>query len=415
MGDLGSNDCNGLVTALKPGLATIRAKKYDPTVDRTIVSGVSIYVHDSAGIENNTKYYIMNYASGRLLSLEDSSDLPGTNVCTRPRSARTLSQWETSLLSDGRFKLKSVYSTLDQYLDVAGNEVDAFYDFGSDCVKFNIDRVASGMYEGLYLIRYNDQYYVTQDENYNVCITSTPTDKSYWSFMKSNKGSASFYCLDTHYKDDDEVIHNYDVSLHMIDFLAIIDQELEYDAYTYENELIAQNAFNNLNVNDIFIYAGHGSPGTIYFNDEEDNIHGGIIVNSLFFEGLPPNYRYMDDFDDNELANARCVIYMACNTGVDKLNASGDRYNLVDTTFEKGAHFVLGTTKAMHMDSVNNWIEDFLGYILLGYNIEDATCFASEDLGYILVNEQKDDGTSILHWGLPKYCVGDGSQYLSID
>ena len=398
-------DSNGLVTALKPGLATIRAKKYDPTVDRTIVSGVSIYVHDSAGIEDNTNYYIMNYASGRLLSLEDSSDLPGTNVCTRPRSATTLSQWETSLLSDGRFKLRSVYSTLDQYLDVAGNEVDAFYDFGSECVKFNIDRVASGMYEGLYLIRYNDQYYVTQDENYNVCITSTPTDKSYWSFMKSNTVFASLYSLND-YGGDKNFNTSTENELFESTFL-----DAGYIAMARTNSE-ARVAYESLTEEEIFVFAGHGHPGVIIFKDKNETTTGRIIVDRNFNDGNSAT-RYISDIDDNGLATARVVIYMACYTGVTR-NENSYSGNLVDETFDKGAHFVLGTQAAIDVDDMNEWLRNFYVYLSPEHSIEEAVEWATRELGTITVKLNPNSTVETEVEKIPLYQRGDSCQYISI-
>ena len=405
-------DSNGLVTALKPGLATIRAKKYDPTVDRTIVSGVSIYVHDSAGIEDNTNYYIMNYASGRLLSLEDSSDLPGTNVCTNPRSATTLSQWETSLLSDGRFKLRSVYSTLDQYLDVAGNEVDVFYDFGSECVKFNIDRVAIGMYEGLYLIRYNDQYYVTQDENYNVCITSTPTDKSYWSFMKSNKGSAKAYGFKYSLNN---VPNAFDSTMMFDDFEETMS-DLGYSTDQHNNRT-ALFMYTALDADEVFLYTGHGGEGRLNVCTNDNVIQSRICANDIMRDlDRQLEHRYINRKNDNELAQARCVFYLACNSGVDYVDSNGDRCNLVDETFDKGAHFVLGTTASITDEVTDEWLLYFLSLLSDGFDLGFCIDTANEFLGTIQLNANNIGGGTIVITteGLPLYCRGDREQYLSV-
>lgn len=405
-------DSNGLVTALKPGLATIRAEKYDQTVDRTIVSGVSIYVDTSAGIQDDTTYYIMNYASGRFLSLEDSSDLPGTNVCTRPRSATTLSQWETSLLSDGRFKLRSVYSTLDQYLDAAGNEVDAFYDFGSDCVKFNIDRVLSGMYQGLYLIRYNDQYYVTQDENYNVCITSTPTDKSYWSFMKSNKGSAKAYGFKYSLNN---VPNAFDSTMMFDDFEATMS-DLGYSTDQYNN-CTALFMHTALDADDVFLYTGHGGEGRLNVCTNDNEIQSRICANDIMRDlDLRLEHRYINRIADNKLAQARCVFYLACNSGVDYVAPNGDRCNLVDETFDKGAHFVLGTTARITDEVTDQWLEYFFGFLSFGWEIGDCIDGANQRLGEIQLHSTNIYGNTIIITteGLPLYCRGDSEQYLSI-
>lgn len=405
-------DSNGLVTALKPGQATIRAEKYDPTVDRTIVSGVTIYVYNSAGIEDIRTYYIMNYASGRFLSLEDTSDLAGANVCTRPRSTTTMSQWKTWLLPDGSFNLLSVYSPTQKCLDVTGTNVDIYTDDGGEDQKFIIERVASGMYQGLYLIRYNDQYYVTQDDNYNVCITSTPTNKSYWSFMKSINGSAKAYGFKYSLNN---VPNAFDSTMMFDDFEETMS-DLGYSTDQHNN-CTALFMYNALNADDVFLYVGHGGEGRLNVCTNDNEIQSRICANDIMRElDRQLEHRYINRKSDNELAQARCVFYLACNSGVDYVDSNGDRCNLVDETFDKGAHFVLGTTASITDEVTDEWLLYFLSLLSEGFDLGFCIDTANEFLGTIQLNANNIDGETIVITteGLPLYCRGDREQYLRV-
>ncbi|MBE6593788.1 MAG: hypothetical protein E7642_07335 [Ruminococcaceae bacterium] len=405
---------SGVVTAVTGGNATITGRyTYNGSVYTDSVS-IEVYtLRNSIGISNNTKYYIMNASSGRLLSLENDSDSRHANVYTRARSATTLSQWRTRKLSDGYYNIQSVRSPTGKCLDVTNNNVDIYDDNGYGYLRFTLRRVENGRYEGLYLIRHtNSGLYVTQDSNDNAYVTATPTEASYWSFMKVNKGDASHYCFDIEYTENGED-HNFDVSLNIDDFLAVIGQELGYET-SHELNGEPPEAFEDLKSSEIFIYSGHCAPGELYFCDDNNQWIGSIVVDDLFYDDNP-NTQYFDDISYNQLSNARCIIYMGCNSGVDKSEYGSAAYNLVDTTFEKGAHFVLGTTKSINMNDMNRWIEYFIGYIFEGYNIDQAVEEAGNDLGTIVLKDKKANGQYETYIGLPEYSVGDRYQYLNIE
>ena len=128
------------------------------------------YGGSAVGIRNNTEYYSMNCSSERFLSLETTSDENLSNVYTRPRSETTMSQWRTELQSDGTYQLVSVYNPSSKVLDVTSGNVDIYIDNGGSYLKFNIQRIATGAYKGLYYITQGDSY-VTEDTGYNVIMS----------------------------------------------------------------------------------------------------------------------------------------------------------------------------------------------------------------------------------------------------
>lgn len=60
----------------------------------------------------------------------------------------------------------------------------------------------------------------------------------------------------------------------------------------------------------------------------------------MFYVGA--DRHYIDELPYNSLASLRCALYLECSTAV---SLQMERtVNLLSATFDKGAHFVLGTT-----------------------------------------------------------------------
>lgn len=403
---------SGLITACGKGFTYITASCYDSASGNTYTDTAYLYVYDSTGIQDNTSYYIMNYSSKRLLSLESASNLNLTNVYTRDRYTTNLSQWTTEQQADGRYKLISNYSSTGKCLDVTENNVDIHADTDGEYLKFTIDRVLIGTYQGLYLIRYGDKY-VAQDSDYNVYVTSSRSSAAYWSFMAVEKRSAELFCHDYMYKNGEGNSIHFDTSENY-DYFKDVFGALAYSSISYENPT-SVNAYNHLWQDDVFVFVGHGGSGRIAFSTDENVVTGRILAHSnMGFSGTAPFY--ISDLDDNKLSLTRCVLYLGCSTGTDFSNNQGT-YNLVDATFEKGAHFVLGTTETLYTSQMNDWLQYFLTALYNGDNIYEALEYANYELGEITVPYDKADGTEGYKEvdGLPIYCVGDQIQYLDID
>ena len=406
---------SGLITARSQGTTRISASCYDTETGNTYTDSVLLYVYDSTGIKNNTSYYIMNSSSERLLSLQSASDSEHTNVSTQPRSAATMAQWTVKMLSDGNFQLINDYSDTSKCMNVNGTNVDIHTNTEASSSKFVIERVKTGTYRGLYLIRYGNQYLAHNISNYNVYVTSSRSAATYWSFMAVEKRSAEFFCHDYWYTDEENIQRHFDSSLNY-DYFETTFGSLNYDAVSHENKM-AVYPYESLGENDdIFVFMGHGTNGAIFSTTTRDIPTGCILANSNMNYSVIYSY-YISDFDENQLALNRCVLYLGCSTGLDYTNSQGT-YNLVDATFEKGAHFVLGTTETIYADDGNNWLEYFLDSINEGSNIQDAIEDANNCLGNVNIPCGEDENGETISrtvYGLPIYSVGDDTQYLNIE
>ena len=404
---------NGLITAHSKGTARITASCYDSDSGNTYTDSVYVSVYDSTGIQNNTSYYIMNYFSKRLLSLESVSDSAHTNVCTQPRNTATIARWTIEKQSDGRFQFISDYSPTDKCLNVNGTNIDIYNNTEDNYVKFAIDRVQTGTYQGLYLIRYGN-YYLAQSNNYNVYLTTSRSDAAYWSFMAVEKRSADLFSF---FYPDQNSSNNYNSTANNLLFTTVFNSK-NFLAHAYVNETPAH-AYNAMTTSDdIFVFRGHGNPGIVGFYDENGNHKGYLSADAMtgFYYDVTLPQSSIANIEENGLASLRVVLYLGCNTGGD-ITIGDTTYNLVDATFEKGAHFVLGTTTKIRTWQGDDWLEYFLESISTGANIQQAIDDANYILNEIIVPYTKEDGSeeNVTVYGLPIYYVGDASQYLSIE
>ena len=115
-----------------------------------------------------------------------------------------------------------------------------------------------------------------------------------------------------------------------------------------------------------------------------------VIVLSFVFTGCS-NHSQADDILSMETLN-------------------GNTYNLVDAVYEKGAHFVLGTTETMVIDSDNKFLDSFMNKLNEGGTIEEAYNHAKKQGPFKIVNENDIPETIT---DFPLYFVGTGKQYLN--
>lgn len=407
---------SGLITAKSEGTAKITASYYHATSGVTYSDYVYVNVYASYGLKTGKQYHIMNYETKRLLSLESFTDVDSTNVCTRVRSNLYSSRWTLEEQNDGRFQLINGNSSTGKVLHVSGSNVDIYTDNNTESEKFIIYRLNSGIYAGLYYFRYGS-YFVAQDDNNNVYLTSSPSNKAIWSFSLVAAGYANIYSHDYYYTDEDDLLRHFETDTNNTYFTSTFGTNLGYTS-SAEINVMSNNAYDALcrNNQQIFAFMGHGGPGRIAFNGEDAVSNGRIMADPGMW--TLTNHYYISDCSDNQLNSLRCVLYLGCSTGVDYVTNDNVTYNLVDSTYEKGAHFVLGTTETLYTGQINDWMKYFLDYVNAGCSVGEACTKANLDLGTILVpTGEVDAAGENIHKeadGLPTYKVGDEIQYLNL-
>lgn len=394
----------GIITAHSVGTATITARYsynggvYTDTVTITVVPRSTVQ-----GIQNGTFYYIMNYSNGKLMGLQTASDANNTNVHVGDITQNTRYQWIAEVQTDGKIQFINVYSPTKKCLNVTnGYNLDIYTDSNQSYQKFTVERVndSESDYDGLYTIK-NGNMYLGKSTTNSVWLKSTLSSDCYWSFMAVPLQYAEFFSFDYPLEG-----HRFQTNANYAYFKTVFDSYNYATSWSYENNY-AFAAYDCMTKrDDVFVFAGHGSPGQIAFFNFEGICTGAISA----ARGIRPSastatdMKYISDIEANGLSHARAIIYLGCETGA---NHSEGSVNLVDRTFNKGAHFVLGVEVVVYASHHNEWLQYFLENIEQGYNIEDSIYYATEDLGGIIVE-------GVNYTEIPLYTRGDSSQYLAI-
>lgn len=387
----------GLVTGISEGTAKITATYTDSSTGAVSSDYVYIYVKDSLGITDRKLYYIMNYSSHRFLSLESSSDSNLTNVYTRVRSTSTLSRWKTEKQSNGTYQLISNYSSSGKVLDVTGTNIDIYTDNNANYQKFSIYRVNSGTYQGYYYIRYN-QYYVAQDSDYNVYLTTSLNGRAVWSFMEVEKEDADLFSFK---------YTGFDTTANNTLFSSVLGS-LGYDKFAWTNDT-ASDAYNYMkNMDDVFVFRGHGEAGIIEFRNSSGVSSGAISVNSAVCSryAVGSDRQYINSFGKNELEQLRVVLYIGCSTGT-TITVGGVTYDLLSSTYNKGAQFVLGTSQTVYTPDSDAFLKGFLETLDDNSNVISCIQAGIESAGNNVLYEDGSRGQ------YPIVYVGDTIQYLN--
>ena len=114
-----------------------------------------------------------------------------------------------------------------------------------------------------------------------------------------------------------------------------------------------------------------------------------VIVLSFVFTGCS-NHSQADDILSMETLN-------------------GNTYNLVDAIYEKGAHFVLGTTNSVYTSDSNRFLAGFIEKLNAGENIYN--CFYEGLVKAGKHDKYKDNDNPEGYY--PIIYVGDTRQYLN--
>ena len=393
---------SGIVTGVSAGTANIVAHCYNPATSTTLSSVISITVHDDPiGLTDDTTYYLLNHGNDKVMTTGGASDINYTNVYAATRDASAATQWRLDILPDGMAQLISVGSATNKCLTVNGTNLCICTNTQSANQKFIIERSETQLYEGYYLIRYGDMY-VACYSDYNVYLVSGVVRRAYWSISKVEKGDADLYSFD--YTGYDTTANN--------ELFETTMTTAGYNAYSWENDP-ASDAYEYLyDTDDIFVYRGHAAPGMIAFKDDDGSRYGGIFVNNAVGDNMfyPRSDQFcIDALESNSLSNLRVVLYIGCSTGAD-ITINGITCNLVDSTYEKGAHYVLGTTQTVYTNNSDDFLEAFLNSVNEGKNIQLCIQHAIEATGTNVTLEDEDGNE--YKGSYPIYSIGDKKQYL---
>lgn len=347
---------------------------------------VSAASNDVVGINSGTTYYIKNLFDGKYLDVYNGGDSNATNVWTYTFNATAAQKWRVVRNSDGTYTFYAVVSSNNRVLDVTGTNVDIWaYNSSWSCQKFTLVRDTSFAYGGTYKIKNGSDYVVLDAANETVKVSSSGGGlNALWSFEPVAKGDADIY---TSYYQDGDILWliptYFDTRGAASTFIDMCDN-MGYNTFHFTNKP-ATTAYNYMKNDSIWVFRGHGIsfPGDIpaatigFFTDEGTN-NGYITASSAIFNGTQD--AAINELPSNALAKAQCVLYIGCSTGVDYRGM-----NLVTNTFNKGAHFALGTTETTFTNETDKWTKKFFEKAETGATIRQCLDHANyyQDIGLL--------------------------------
>ena len=387
----------GEVTGVSSGIATISANcQYASGSSVTYTTYITVY--DNRGIVNGEEYYILNAEYDNLLSLASASTANNTDINLSARSTSTTKQWRLTQQSTGMYTIASVYASSSKGLYVNSSASDvSLYTLGSSRTHFEIRRIDESPYDGLYLICYGSKYLAATSST-TVALTSTLNSKCYWSLSRVEKQIAELDSFSYLWEAADNGV--FDTTANNIKF------NTEMDSYGYTGNIYVNrnvgNAYNALPDCSVFVFNGHSDPGKLYYYDSVNETRTGLIraTTGVGSSGYTSVYT-ISAFDANELANMQCVLLLGCSTANDV-----GVYNILDEIFNKGAHFVLGTTQYTYTNDSDDFLEGFLNGVSANEDIYDCYRAGLEKAN----NCDLGNGNRGYY---PAVFIGDSDQYLN--
>lgn len=341
--------------------------------------------NDVCGVSSGTTYYIKNVYNGKYIDVYDGADANGTNVWTYTFNATNAQKWRIVRNSDGTYTFYAVVSSNDRVLDVTGTNVDIWSHNSSwNSQKFTLQRNISMAYGGTYQIKYGSKYVIANASNSTVEVNSTGSGlNALWSFEPVAKGDADIYTF--YYKTGSilGIIPDYFDTRGAASTFVEKCGNMGYKPYHLTNKS-ASSAYTCLKVDAIWVFRGHGassgkSPSaSVLFFDDDGSDNGCLTASTAIYNSTKDVA--INSLTANALAKAQCVLYIGCSTGV-----SYSGFNLVSSTFNKGAHFVLGTTETTYTDETDKWTKKFFEKANTGATIRQCIDYANyyQDIGLL--------------------------------
>ena len=321
---------------------------------------VSAASNDVVGIDSGTTYYIKNLYDGKYLDVYNGNDSNGANVWTYQFNATAAQKWRVVRNSDGTYTFFAVVSSNNRVLDVTNSNVDIWTHYSSwTCQKFTLIRDTTLAYGGTYQIKNGSDFVISDIANDTVKLHSFGGGtNSLWSFEPATKGDADIYT--SYYQDGDFlwIFPTYFDTRGAASTFIETCSNMGYNTFHFTNKP-AITAYNYMKNDSIWVFRGHGisyvgdiPAATIGFYTDDGTYNGYITASTAIFNGTQD--AAISALPSNALAKARCVLYIGCSTGVDYMG-----FNLVTNTFNKGAHFALGTTQTLKTSANDKWTKKF--------------------------------------------------------
>lgn len=348
---------------------------------------------EAAGIVNSSLYMFRNASTQKYLSVYNGINTPLTQVKTADQVTGENEYWRLQQRPDGTYQIISYTGSANRQLDERNNLGVLLSVSSQPYDDFTLLRMPSGHSQaGLYRIMKNGLY-LSVDSSGAAIFQRSLSDACYWSISAEWKRNADVFVV----KDD---------QVNFTSAGSSMAATLRKSGYTanYAMNSTAANALEKLSADDVFIFLGHGLRHAatnqymgiaVIQGGKSDKTSQYLIARRAVYslEGAP--YAYIEDLSDNALSRARCVLYVGCGTGV-----YFNGYSLLEDTYRKGAHFVMGTAEVVQESNAEIFAKTFCEEANKGSSLND--CFN------VARRNAEENGTTF-----NAIYVGDGTQSIN--
>ena len=328
------------------------------------------------GIENNTKYYIVNKETGQYLTA--TSDSTGTSITQQNFSVNHASnqQWmftrnssntgfaislgDTGLCIRSRNSPTSGENAIVQL----GNAQTSSYQLWRPIRNWN------GTYHLKVRVSSGVSMKASQGNNY-VIQEAYICDFDYfdeWSLIPVTKGKATFFDFNITRGATLDTTLNSDV-MHL--------QAKELAGYSADSVIrtnyFASTALSALQNSSLFIYEGHGSYSSLDFYDSLGNSTGKLCASESLVDEEDWDFS-LESLSDNSLSKLQLAVLSSCDSGGDAMNLEGEYFddNLTGRLYWLGAHNVISHFHVTQNPYAESWCSVFMTDLLLGRSLKTA-------------------------------------------
>lgn len=334
-------------------LSQIRYNANDDYSDEWLFIPVTQALTLGDGLQTTTDIYIQNVNTNKYLSVSDDSNVTGIDAFSDTNGLWSLSG---NANGTGEYLIRKSSSMLAVTNNNGSFVLNDIVSTNIDNKVFEISRVNVLPYEALHVIKIDGKYLAMRDDGSLYLSVANSNDDVYWRINTySEEKQAEYFCFNNSVPTSTPVIPNFNKSITEAGYTPNVS--INPTATYFHETLVSCN-------NDIVIFMGHGGPDKLVFDTGD-----GVDPYPLYHTNQKNNVtHYVNNLPDDGLSNVKMILLLGCNTGVTNLNGN----NLVESFYDKGAHFVLGALDKIDNYDTNEFFRNFLNWLSIGYTIEEA-------------------------------------------
>ncbi|MCL2859117.1 MAG: RICIN domain-containing protein [Oscillospiraceae bacterium] len=306
---------------------------------------------------NGKIYNLYNKASGKCLNVNLGSDANGTNVIQWTKDGSLEQRFKVESYSGG-YRLRAICSSNGN-----GRVIDVYKVNGAINSGYNVDiwSVPDDIAQIWTFEKSGDYYIIRLKSKPTLVLASVGTANG--SGAGNASTSAGNVVVQTYvsgnanqlwsFRETNEVCYWYEGGGLVTGNVVNADADYYFSKMGYKHSgpknSDSSTFLGNLSNSDIFVYDGHGEPGTLLGNGSQSTIASLSLLSSKYS---------LSSLADGSLNNVKLAVYYACYSGTPSSTPLAP--SIVAATYQKGAKCVIGWNSPVSVYAKAAWNTEFL-------------------------------------------------------